>query len=160
MHKINNNGATLIEMLTVLVIFVVIAAVIYTTMFSNWLTFDDRMARADMWHEANEIFETITDISRNAKSISVAVAPDGEKTAIVTDTDDATVATYVVTVDGKFQIVHAGGAVQTLTENLDASNSDLVELTTKSLYVKLAFQKELFRRTIHFETATEVLVRN
>lgn len=154
----NNKGFTLIEILTVLVIFMVLGGVFYTVFVTNWFAFEDRIVRSNLWHEANEIVETITADGRFAQTIDVFTDGTGNKSAVLNDSLNQPVATYLITADGRFQI-NKSGVVKTLSDNLNAVQSGFIK-QGRGLRVQLALEELILKRVIHVGTSTEIFPRN
>ncbi len=142
-----------------LVIVGVLIGTFYAVFITNWAAFEDRIARTHMWHQANEIMETVTDDGRFAHVINVVNNPDGSESAIFLDALNQPIVTYTIGLNGEFQMVRNGLAMKVLSDQLDPIQSDFA-LQGESLRFQLVMQEELFNRNIGFQTSTEVFPRN
>lgn len=153
-----NTGFTLMETITVLMIIGVLGSVFYTVFVTNWFAFEDRIARANLWHEANEIVETMTADGRSAQMIDVFTDGAGNKSAVLSDSLDQTLVTYLITAEGRFQM-NKNGVVKTLSEHINPNQSDFTK-EGRGLRVQLAMSELIFKRTITIGTSTEIFPRN
>lgn len=158
LNQLNSKGFTLVEMLTVLVILFVLGGVFYTVFVTNWFAFEDRIARTNLWQEANEIIETITADGRFAQTIDVFTDGSGNKSAILNDSLNQPVATYLITADGRFQI-NKNGVIKTLSGHINPIESVFTK-QGRGLRVELDLEDLIFKRTINVNTSTEIFPRN
>lgn len=154
----SNGGFTLIETVTVLAIMAVLSAVFYLVFMTNAVAFDDRLARANMWQQANEIMETLTADGRLSQDITVVVNGDGSQSAQLVDGLSQPLATYTITVDGRLTQLK-NGVTKVLSDKINVAQSNFVE-QGEGLRFQLAMQEPLFRRVANIQTSTEVYPRN
>ncbi|MGE0268221.1 MAG: type II secretion system protein [Candidatus Omnitrophota bacterium] len=158
LSQFEQRGFTLIEMLTVLVILMILGGVFYTVFVTNWSAFEDRIARTNLWQEANEIIETMTADGRFAQTIDVFSDGSGNKSAVLNDSFNQPVATYLITSDGRFQI-NKNGVIKTLSGHINPGQSVFTK-QGRGLRVELGLEDVIFKRTINVDTSTEIFPRN
>jgi len=154
-----NKGITLVELVMALAILGVTVSILYMVFFSNWRAYEDRIARANLWTEANEIMETMTMDGRVAHQINVSQQQDGSFVTTFVDTLDQPIATYVMTDDGRFQVARAQGEFRTISEYLVLERSSFIK-DGESLNMTLALQDNVFGKPVGVQTAIEIYPRN
>lgn len=158
----NRKAFTLVELLVVMVIIAVILGGLFRFFIANWFAYEDRMVRADLWHEANEIIEIMTRDGRVAKTIQ-ATDDAAVKSVLMRDISDNIIAVYSLTPDGQIQMDRGGDAdkLKILSRNLDFDGSEFSQDgIDRALKVNLRLETELFLRTVRIETSTEIFPRN
>lgn len=160
LKKINQSSAlTLVETLTAMAILSVALIFFQAVLKTSWFAYQDRIARANLWQEANEVAEKVTDDGRMARQIDIATATDGTQSAQFIDRDDVVFVTYLITPDGKLQVDRGGGNVDVLTTHVDDLES-FFQKDGKALMINLALQDATFSRMAKIETILEVFPRN
>lgn len=160
LKKINQSAAlTLVETLTAMAILSVALIFFQAVLKTSWFAYQDRIARANLWQEANEVAEKLTDDGRLAGQIDIATASDGTQSASFLDREDNLFVTYLITVNGELQVDRGGGNVDVLTTHVDSVES-FFQKDGKSLIVNLALQDATFSRMARIETSWEVFPRN
>ena len=149
---------TLIELLTVIAILGVLVSVTHIVFMTNWMANHDRIARADLWQEANTIMEYVSLDGRQSRTIAVTPSA-GVNTAVLTDKDGGTLAAYVMNSKGEFQMSRGGGSFKTLSTHLDFVNSSFSN-NGKALSLHLVLTDRIWNRIINVDTSTEVYPRN
>lgn len=165
----NNFAFSLTEMLTVVVMIAIMGGVIFTVFVTNWEALEDQISRTDMWHEANEIVETMTFDGRVAKLITVGNDAGGNQVADIFDRNDTLIASYKMAPDGRF-FIERNGTTKVLSNRIDFTNSRFIKGavtidgvsfdTGDSIWVQLTLTDALIRRNISINTTTEIFPRN
>ena len=159
-NKKTERGLTLVEIIVVLVIISIFGGVFYSTMMINWSSCAERMARAQLWNEANDIVEKISQEGRFTREIDVVQDfSSGVQTATLLDWQDQTIATYTMSSKGTLEVVKPQATPMILTSNLDFDNSAFTK-NGKSLRMDLALIDEGITRKVSINTQTEIYPRN
>ena len=149
---------TLVETLTAMAILGVAILFFQIVLRTTWFAYQDRILRANLWQEANEIAEKVTDDGRLARQVDIA-ASNGAQSATFIDKDDNVFATYTMTTGGELQVARAGGNPDVLTTHLDNMQS-FFQKDGKSLILNLALQDKNFSRNVLVKTSLDVFPRN
>lgn len=157
-HGRQQQGFTLVEIMVVVLVAAILSGVVFTVFVTNWDALQDRIARTDMWHEANEIIETMTNDGRFAKAVGVQTDGEGNQVVDFLDIADQLLVTYKITPDGRF-LMERGGKTKTLSTQIDSTRSGF-NREGPGMRVNLALREELLRRKITINTATEIFPRN
>ena len=158
----NKKAFSLMEALVVLVVIGVVFGGLFRFFISNWFAYEDKITRADLWHEANEIVETMTHDGRMAKTIE-ATEDATIKSVEMRDVTDNIIAVYSITQDGTMQMDREGDGdtIKVLSRNLDFDESEFVQDgISQALTVTLHLRTELFLRNVLIDTSTEIFPRN
>lgn len=146
---------TLIELMTVLVVIGIGMVMFYSTFFINWASFDNQIARTNLWQEINEIMNIISFDGKYAKAMDVS--EDGS--SVTFTFPDNSQAVYSITPQGTLEVTKAG-ITNVLSQNIYVANSSFAE-DTNSLVVNLALQqKEVFGQIVAAKTSTKIYPRN
>ena len=158
--KTNKKAFTLVEIMVVVLIIGVLGGVLYTIFFTNWFAFEDRIARANLWSEADVIFETMSSEARNMRQIDVFSDTNSKSAFFRYDLNlnKVPVATYTINNNGQMTVNRGSGNV-VLTDHLDFTKSSFVKVGS-ALKVTLVLKDQLIPRTIAISTSTEIFPRN
>ncbi len=149
-------GFTLVELMTVLVILTVSIGMFYSVWFSNWMSFDQHTAIADLWFDANKISEAMGMDGRAASLITVAL---DQKSVDFENSLGVIVASYQMTPAGDF-IITRGAANTTVSRSIDYANSFFVQ-QGRSLEANLTLaDNEVLGQDVSINSRMEVFPRN
>jgi len=162
--KKKHQGVTFVEILVVLVMLSVLIGVFYTFFFSNWKAYEERIARADMWQQADETVESISQLARQATSFTVSETTDEKTILINNDFNVDAEAIYKIKKNGAMEYFNnaAGSGVPTvLAENINFDLSTFERTVDNAgLLVKLVLEENVLGRVVDITTSTEVYLRN
>ena len=154
------NGFTMTEVIMTLVIVSILGGVFYTMLITNWSSYEELMARAQLLNEANDIVEQISQEGRFTKTIDVVQDfASGIQTATLIDYQDQAIATYTMSSNGTLEIARPQANTVVLTNNLDFDNSAFTK-NGKSLRMDLALIDDALMRKVSISTNTEIYPRN
>ncbi|MBZ0165456.1 MAG: prepilin-type N-terminal cleavage/methylation domain-containing protein [Candidatus Omnitrophica bacterium] len=153
-----SSGFTLIEVLIVLVVLSILGGVFFTVFVTNWDALEDRITRTNMWHDANDIIESMTNDGRFAKTVDVQTDDEGNRVTDFIDFADQLFVTYKITPDGRF-LMERDGKTKVMSTAMDPAQTGF-NRQGQGLRVSLALKEELLRREITISTATEIYPRN
>lgn len=155
----NRRGFSLVEIITVLVILGVSISIFYAVFITNWLAFQDRIIRADLWMDADAIIDAISEDIRSAESFDVS--PDNNGGQVLTITDLNGVPTlYAMRASGIFEYQRPPAlGFSELSRHLRMPDS-FMQISNDVLQVNLVLGDNLFFRDIRIETSTEIYSRN
>lgn len=149
---------SLMEIVTVLVIVGVSIPLFYTVFVTNWLAFQDRIIRADLWMDADMIIDAIAKDLRSAKSFDVS-SDNGDQVLTITDLNGASTV-YAMRASGIFEYQRpASPGFSVLSRHIFMPNS-FMQKSGDTLQVNLVLEDNLFFRDIRIETSTEIYPRN
>ncbi len=155
----NKKGLTLTEIITVVAVIGVASLFVHAVFIQNWSYYTDRIARADMWSDANRIVESMTDNGRQAAQIDVSAKSDDEQTATMIAVDGSVIGIYRMTNNGRFEVEREDGLIKMLSENIDYENTEFMK-DGEALLIDLALADTVFARRVNFVTSTEIYPRN
>lgn len=154
----NKQGITLIELLTALGVFAVAAGMFYTVFVTNWMAYDERITRANLWQEMDQSIERITREARAASFLEVEEDLVSRTTTFYDENDQALMS-YVMRSDGMLDVSSDQSNYLTLTNNLDFPRSSFVK-NGESLEVNLTLKAKTLRKEISVKATTEIFPRN
>lgn len=156
---------TLVELVTVMAIIGITASLLYSIFFLNWSAFENQIAEADLWQEAQEIIQRVSFDIRVAKRIS-SLTPH----QVVISFPDNSTSTYTITSAGIFQITH-DNQTTTLSTRLDPSSSCFLFNASdcsagesvnnvRSLKLELNLQDNILGKKVNVDTSIQLFCRN
>ncbi len=154
----SNKGFTLTEILVVVLIFGVGVGLFNTIFINNWAAYEDRIARANLWNQANQFFEQLSFEARNASKVDLVIT-DSKKAVLLTNAgDDPTITSFILSNDGNLSQVKSD-LTKIISTHVVFLKSNFKK-SDKSLIVDLQLVDSVFGRNIHLAASTEVFLRN
>ncbi|MCK5215515.1 MAG: type II secretion system protein [Candidatus Omnitrophica bacterium] len=153
----SNSGLTFVEILVVLVVFGIAIALFQTVFATNMSAFDEHIIRANLWQEANELFERLTTDARLASDI-IMPDPNGSSTAQLLDPEGNLIGNYSIMNDGRV-LFDTGSNTVTMCENVDADKS-VFKRNGRALVVDLVLTQGSLSRPVTISVTTEIFPRN
>lgn len=160
--KTHERGFTLVEVLVSVSILIVAIAIFSSLLITGWSSYQQRIIRADLWHEANLIIENMTTDVRLAESVSVTM-PDTTSTQVtMRDETGNLLAQYTINDQGVLFLDRDGAGVNiiNLSSNMDFANSSFSVVGVNGLSMNLTLNQESFNRVVAINTASKVIPRN
>lgn len=152
------NGFTLVETLTSTIVIGILLTFLGSILFSNWSAYEEGLSRTNLREEAYNLLETITFNGRSSTR-AVLQSETNQKVIEFLDGNDDLIATYTMTNTGRIQFKDENDVITTLSEKLDFSTSGFQQ-DGSTLIVTLNLIDKVFRRTVSFNTSTEIFFRN
>lgn len=153
----SNKGFSLTEIVVVILIFGVGVGLFNTVFINNWRAYEDRIARANLWTEANQFFEAMSVEGRNARIITVTTTANA-KTVDFTNVASNAITTFVITDTGELRrIQNAETRIFGTHANFAQSN---FTRNNRSLVVALHLQEIVLKHTVNILASIEILPRN
>jgi prepilin-type N-terminal cleavage/methylation domain-containing protein len=154
----NHRGFSLMEIITVLVILGVSLSIFYAVFVTNWLAFQDRIIRADLWMDADAIIDALSEDIRSAKSFDIS-SDNGDQVLTIIDLNDASTV-YAMRASGIFEYQRPASSVFSVLSRHILMPDSFIKKSDDALQVNLVLQDHLFFRNIRIETSTEIYPRN
>lgn len=154
----SRRGFSLMEIITVLVIIGVSISIFYAVFITNWLAFQERLIRADLWMDADAIIDALSEDIRSAKSFNIS-SDTGDQVLTIIDLNDASTV-YALRASGIFEYQRpASPGLSVLSRHILMPDS-FMQRSDDALQVNLVLEDNLFFRDIRIETSTEIYPRN
>ncbi len=151
-------GFTLTEIVVVVLIFGVSVGLFNTIFINNWSAYEDRIARANLWNQANQFFEDLSLEARNSKTIEVTTTATNKSIILTNAGDDPIVTTFTLTDTGTLSRLKSATTKTFSTQAVFLKSA--FTKNTKNLNVDLQLSDTVLGRAIHINASTEVLLRN
>lgn len=151
----SRRGFTLIEILAALLVSGVFISIFASVFINNWRVFEERMAQANLWFEANQIVDILSREVRHSRQIDIS---NSGKTATIYNAIDSSVSTYSIKSEGTFEYV-LGGVTRTVSDNLDFALSSF-SLNGRNLIVRLTLRDDALDKKVSVTSESEILPRN
>lgn len=153
-----NKGFTLTEIVVVVLIFGIGVGLFNTIFINNWSAYEDRIARANLWNQANQFLEELSLEARNSKTIEVTATASNKSIILTNAGDDSVVTTFTLTDTGTLSRLK-NETTKVFSTQAVFSKSAFTK-GTKNLNVDLQLSDTVLGRIIHINASTEVLLRN
>jgi hypothetical protein len=150
-------GTTLVEALVALFAAGVIISVTAAVFVPGWSAYEKSLARARLWHEANEITETVALDGREARQIDVTEEED-TRSAVFTGPEGNILAVYRLQRDGTLLLSRDSGQ-RVLSDHCDFDASDWTKMN-KALRVHIVLKENLWNGPTAVTAETEIYPRN
>lgn len=154
-----SKGFTLTEVLVTLIIFGIGMAMFNTIFVTNWVAYEDRIKRADLWGEINQVFEQMTFDGRNSRQFAVTNNA-ASKSVAFTNAVDNTITTYTIQNDGTITRT-SGTDTRMISSHAVFGDSNFASSAdNKGLKADLTLSDNVIVRNINVRSTTEIALRN
>ena len=160
--RCSRKGFSLVELLAVLMITGIGATLFSVVFVNNWFAYEDRINRANLLNESNQIIDQMSFEGRNAKLVDVVTGAD-KTTVTYTNAVDSSLVLFELHTDGTLTMTKNKNT-RNLTTHLDYVNSSIVQEGATNfnfkLIVSLALKDGAGTRDIHVTAGSEIYLRN
>ncbi len=149
---------SLVELLAVLMITGIGVTLFSVVFINNWFAYEDRINRANLLNETNQIIDQMSFEGRNSKQVEIANGADKTTVTYYSALDNSLII-FELHSDGTVTLTKSG-KTRTLTTHLDFANSSLTQLNGEDVTVNLTLKDMAGTRDIHVTAGSEILIRN